>query len=274
VDPLQFKYPHYTPYQYAGNKPISYIDLDGLEEAKLFDPSGTNIKVVSTNQNENNRIVKALNLLKLYDPKGFEKILQNGKPIEVKFAKLNDQEVYQVLSNIPGTSTFQNNSSINILKGSTNTEFEFCGYNVVPTLGEKGNIISGKAFRIPDINEQEEKRKEVGANYLPINDLREIEPSDNSYADVKSITIELDPIFTKGDKELTSVLGHEFFGHTSFNILNPIMGWIWQELEEIIQPQKKGHADHNPGGTDSDTIESDIRKKYSGLNEQYKKNRK
>lgn len=34
VDPLQFKYPHYTPYQYAGNKPISYIDLDGLEEFK------------------------------------------------------------------------------------------------------------------------------------------------------------------------------------------------------------------------------------------------
>ena len=32
VDPLQFKYPYYTPYQYAGNKPISYIDLDGLEE--------------------------------------------------------------------------------------------------------------------------------------------------------------------------------------------------------------------------------------------------
>lgn len=34
-DPLQFKYPHYTPYQYAGNKPITYIDLDGLEEAKI-----------------------------------------------------------------------------------------------------------------------------------------------------------------------------------------------------------------------------------------------
>jgi len=34
VDPLQFKYPHYTPYQYAGNKAVSFIDLDGLEEAK------------------------------------------------------------------------------------------------------------------------------------------------------------------------------------------------------------------------------------------------
>jgi len=36
VDPLQFEYPHYTPFQYAGNKPISYIDLDGLEEAKFL----------------------------------------------------------------------------------------------------------------------------------------------------------------------------------------------------------------------------------------------
>ncbi len=31
VDPLQFKYPYYTPFQYAGNKPITYIDLDGGE---------------------------------------------------------------------------------------------------------------------------------------------------------------------------------------------------------------------------------------------------
>ena len=40
VDPLQFKYPHYTPYQYAGNKPVSYIDLDGLEEAKKEEVGG------------------------------------------------------------------------------------------------------------------------------------------------------------------------------------------------------------------------------------------
>ena len=33
VDPLQHEYPIYTPYQYAGNKPISFIDLDGLEPA-------------------------------------------------------------------------------------------------------------------------------------------------------------------------------------------------------------------------------------------------
>ena len=32
VDPLTKSYPHYTPYQFAGNKPINSIDLDGLEE--------------------------------------------------------------------------------------------------------------------------------------------------------------------------------------------------------------------------------------------------
>jgi len=39
VDPLQFDYPIYTPYQYAGNKPISFIDLDGAEENKINNTS-------------------------------------------------------------------------------------------------------------------------------------------------------------------------------------------------------------------------------------------
>ena len=33
VDPLTKSYPYYTPYQFAGNNPIKFIDLDGLEEA-------------------------------------------------------------------------------------------------------------------------------------------------------------------------------------------------------------------------------------------------
>ncbi|MBK7883792.1 MAG: hypothetical protein IPJ81_08320 [Chitinophagaceae bacterium] len=34
VDPITKEYPHYTPYSYAGNKPIKFIDLDGAEETK------------------------------------------------------------------------------------------------------------------------------------------------------------------------------------------------------------------------------------------------
>lgn len=40
TDPITNEYPWYTPYQFAGNKPISFVDLDGLEEAdskNIFD---------------------------------------------------------------------------------------------------------------------------------------------------------------------------------------------------------------------------------------------
>jgi hypothetical protein len=33
VDPITSDYPWYTPYQFAGNKPIAFTDLDGLEES-------------------------------------------------------------------------------------------------------------------------------------------------------------------------------------------------------------------------------------------------
>ncbi len=34
VDPLTAKFPYYTPYQFSGNSPIKFIDLDGLEPAE------------------------------------------------------------------------------------------------------------------------------------------------------------------------------------------------------------------------------------------------
>jgi len=43
VDPLKKSFPYYTPYQFAGNKPIWATDLDGAEE-KYF-----NIDIVLTN---------------------------------------------------------------------------------------------------------------------------------------------------------------------------------------------------------------------------------
>ncbi len=33
VDPLQFEYPQLTPFNYAGNKPVTHIDIDGLQSS-------------------------------------------------------------------------------------------------------------------------------------------------------------------------------------------------------------------------------------------------
>ncbi|EJF54867.1 RHS repeat-associated core domain protein [Saprospira grandis DSM 2844] len=49
VDPLAPDYPWYTPYQFAGNKPIVFIDLDGLEPATprtLQTPALDNARVI------------------------------------------------------------------------------------------------------------------------------------------------------------------------------------------------------------------------------------
>jgi len=40
VDPLADEYPFYTPYQFAGNMPITSIDLDGLEPWKVTGENG------------------------------------------------------------------------------------------------------------------------------------------------------------------------------------------------------------------------------------------
>lgn len=50
VDPLFKGYPWYTPYQFAGNKPINCIDLDGLEELDVKDAK---IKEYITNDSRN-----------------------------------------------------------------------------------------------------------------------------------------------------------------------------------------------------------------------------
>ncbi len=50
VDPLAPDYPWYTPYQFAGNMPIRYIDLDGLEPAEPGDTEGR-VERVTTESN-------------------------------------------------------------------------------------------------------------------------------------------------------------------------------------------------------------------------------
>jgi len=50
VDPLQHKYPIYTPFQYAGNKPIRFIDIDGMEEGSTWLSGGFSGASESTNK--------------------------------------------------------------------------------------------------------------------------------------------------------------------------------------------------------------------------------
>jgi len=43
ADPLAKKYPWYTPFQFAGNMPIKYVDVDGLEEGEAEEREGRTV---------------------------------------------------------------------------------------------------------------------------------------------------------------------------------------------------------------------------------------
>jgi RHS repeat-associated protein len=64
VDPLHSKYPWYTPYQFAGNKPIIAIDVDGEEDqivvAKFYNGNKEGEKTLTAKDAEFKTILKAL----------------------------------------------------------------------------------------------------------------------------------------------------------------------------------------------------------------------
>jgi RHS repeat-associated protein len=91
VDPLAKSYPWYTPYQFAGNKPIIAIDLDGLEEKIVIASSVSKTKPVTqtqsaigltdelaVHQGAINGIVSRLNLEELKNPKEPSSVLEWG----------------------------------------------------------------------------------------------------------------------------------------------------------------------------------------------------
>ena len=79
VDPLMHSYPWYTPYQFAGNSPIEFIDLDGLEPKRpAFEWNPTSIKNYGYGVMMK---VEGWWVFKQYDDQGniVHKFYQNGK---------------------------------------------------------------------------------------------------------------------------------------------------------------------------------------------------
>jgi RHS repeat-associated protein len=90
VDPLKKKYPMLSPYQFAGNNPIQYIDLDGLEPANNPNAPGAKEKRAiaevsliesqsARNDARDNLFSKGSWLAKDIDIKGIISCRTNGK---------------------------------------------------------------------------------------------------------------------------------------------------------------------------------------------------
>ncbi|CAN5245198.1 hypothetical protein BH09BAC3_BH09BAC3_35340 [soil metagenome] len=77
VDPLTGSYPWYTPYQFAGNKPIWAIDLDGLEE--LINPlQSREFMPVMNAPTRSEAVENAVNNVLIFLPKVAVEIVNDG----------------------------------------------------------------------------------------------------------------------------------------------------------------------------------------------------
>ena len=136
VDPISKNYPWYTPYQFAGNKPIWALDLDGLEE-------------ILYNKKYNNIYFKAL--LKVVDNttlgKEFKNTLKNQNKIDVYYYPLDP------FYGERGLATLVNNQEeLNSLKTTDPNRYYYNNVNIADI---KESINKGKKVLMIGITEQE-----------------------------------------------------------------------------------------------------------------------
>jgi len=101
VDPLTKEYPWYAPYQFAGNKPINSIDIDGLEPYDINSPSrGVGYSFLRAGTSS---LIISANLKLSFLPEKYKEILKNKLKGDGKF-------VFDVLGGIPffGLSNLDN----------------------------------------------------------------------------------------------------------------------------------------------------------------------
>ena len=83
IDPITKKYPWYTPYQFAGNKPIMAVDLDGLEESV----------VIYQDRGEGNTLIKSCKYSSLYPGQKYGPLGKTGTATVLLNSFANDKDL-------------------------------------------------------------------------------------------------------------------------------------------------------------------------------------
>ena len=123
TDPLKDDYPYYTSYQYAGNKPINSIDVDGLEPDPKTDTGGQGKKKEFTIESGNADFDKVAN--KVIKDFGLENV-------EINITNV-DGDISGSISVNGKTANFTSDGGF-----STNVD----GNQVKLNIGENGNLLT------------------------------------------------------------------------------------------------------------------------------------
>jgi hypothetical protein len=253
---LQFKYPHYTPYQYAGNKPISFIDLDGLEEATNIingDRAIQPILLKRIKQLEDYLSAKKKVYGNMHSKKEFKgtstqwavvqnmyKVLENSKT-ELELAKAAESNTDLIISDMYTNSP----NLVNYL----NTSFKSEGGKLITTyirsvnyFDEGDDFLKGGSGDLVDFIGEEGQKNPVDENF-----------GENSIV----VNIERD----RADREYfymstgQNIITHEF-GHMIYMILNATeydkfiqeLKYKYPEEKQFIRNFNGGHSQGDKSG--------------------------
>lgn len=149
MDPLTSSYPWFTPYQFAGNEPISNIDLDGLEKLKVtryINDQGNQYKTLIEVQDA--KAALSVNYGNLYDTDNSQ--IPEAKPSEQNLTNFISEQEMQIFTATwdADKKTFKNTSDGNTpLSVQFNVQVpteEASSYNVYIDFGDvwedKGKI--------------------------------------------------------------------------------------------------------------------------------------
>ena len=141
-DPLRKDYPELTTYQFASNRSIEGIDLDGLEFAKAPNPKATTLVIVPTTYNTKNywftgfgRAAMENKSIDLLLAKNISEVTKYLNPIKTKYRNVifADHGNTGLAGQLLGSSTFHQQD----VEGSNKAEFQALTRNILT----KGNII-------------------------------------------------------------------------------------------------------------------------------------
>ncbi len=276
VDPLQHKYPHYTPYQYAGNKPVSYIDLDGLEEAvpnRNSIPEFNRFSISSnTSENVKNSFIRALKILEYTNPELLNKVQKHQLNISLSTTDIfSTKEKNQIEKQFQiSGNTFSDTSKFRAVMATNQVTYKYNLPNleikaIFDTKGEKvGGVITAKPYG-------EKASQYWNDSIKSINDFPDIEYSLEELMQHvtfdTNIEIAVDIVnFNKEinyrDLRIAKLLAHEI-GEALFKIENPDKGYLWNEIGD---PLLGGHDKYNPVGKAAENQETIFERNKKTIN--------
>lgn len=218
VDPLAYKYPSFTPYNFVMNNPILLLDPDGR---KIVNP-------YSKGSAQYNAVNRSLAILKASNKEMYNRLEASSVNITYKLEN-------------PGPNR----------RGVTITES-----SMIEGSAEIGSVVrsEGEALTTTGVSFKTNDKDPLNDEFVSIGDpdLENKFLEETNYQ-IIGVEVLIDPTLTPDEQ--AQALAHES-GHADFGLSNEFIDWIWKEIGNPDHKDGQGHDKYNPDGKHAENVQA------------------